>query len=255
MLTRATLRCMPWGQMFAGGALGLVLVVLSPGGGDLSMSMLVDRIRLASLLLALGVSGALDDATRPYLDGVPVPLHLRHGLRICVAGAVTAAWWVLILVTAGFRSGAEASAGDAGTALPLVAVTVVAVALVTATLAVAAAASRRRPGAGLVAGASTTLVGTTILALWAPLRAAMWPGYPLATGTADVAWVAAQQRWALVAVVAVIGLRWSIRDPWSPTALRAAWHLVSGRRARHRPPRGEPLASSAADRTTERTAT
>lgn len=220
-LLHPTLRSMLWGQLLAGAALGLALV-LTARSPDLSLPGLVERLRLAAVLLAIGVAGTLDDPTRPQLDSTPVSLARRQALRIGVAGTVAAGAWGLTLLAAAATPAARRSGASVG--LPVTAVTVVAVALVAVTLAVAAAVTRRRGGSGVLPAAGTAVVLPAALALWTPVRGAMWPSYvtdPSDLGARTV-WLAAHQRWATVAVLAVAATAWSLRDPWRPTWPRAS---------------------------------
>lgn len=243
---RPTLRSTPWGQLATGGALALTLVLLTTGNEQMSTSEVVDRLRLAAVLLAIGVAGALDDATRPDLDGVPVPLAHRQGLRIGVAVAATAGWHLLVVLAAAHHP-AMLATGPHDRHVPVVASTTVVVALVAVTLAVAAATTRGRGGSGLLPAAGTAVALPGVLTLWEPVRRATWPPYPDATGDtlAAEAWRAAHLRWAAVALLAVIALAWSLRDPYRTRVATA--------RRRYGPRRRGGPAPVTVDRTTEET--
>lgn len=246
-LLRATLRTMPWAQLAVGGVLALALMVLARDDPGLGVATLVEYLRLGAVALAVGTAGALDDAARPHLDGVPVALWRRQALRIGITVVTVGLWWALaVTVAATHPVVVRASAQGAG--LPLAALTVLLVALVATTLAVAALVTRRRGGSGVLPAAGVAVVLPGALVLWGVTRDAMLPRFaPAPGGPADAAWAWVGLRWGALALVAVGVLAWALRDPCAPgrpvaaptsppTAMRAS------RRAGARPhPRREEL--------------
>jgi hypothetical protein len=221
-LVRPTVRSTAWAQLTAGGALTVLLVLATCGSADVWAYEVVDRIRIAMVLLAVGVAGTLDDPTRPHLDNAPVRLVVRQILRLVVALTVTAGWWALTLLSAEHHPllGHHRPRG-----LPLAGLSIEGVGLVAVTLAVAAAVTRSHGTSGALAAAGTALGVPAVLMLWTPLRHALYPRYELGT---DPAWWAAHQRWLAVAVAACVAVMWALRDP--ATRMSYRWRALGRRR-------------------------
>jgi hypothetical protein len=213
-LIRPTLRSTAWGQLITGGALTVLLVLAVCGRADLWIGEVVDRLRIAMVLLAVGAAGTFDDPTRPHLDSTPVRRAIRQSLRLVVAASVTSGSWAIALVLAEHHPmlGHHRPRG-----LPLAAVSVEAAGLVALTLAVAAVVGRPRGTPAVLAGAGTALTAPPVVAMWTPLRHAMFPSFQ---GETDPAWLAAHQRWLAVAVVAAVVVGWALRDPARRPAAR-----------------------------------
>lgn len=208
-LLPATCRATAWRPLHLAGLVAVALAATVHRVPDPAFAELIGPLRFAAVASAVGAAGALDDPTRPHLDGTPVSLAARQSLRLLVVAAATLCWWVAALATVAAHPAARAAALE-GSALPIVALTIELVTLLLIAWAVAAVVVRRRGGSGAVAGAGAA-VATPVLLLFAPERWGLLAGDPGAAG-ADV-WIAAHLRWLGVALLAATVLASALRDP------------------------------------------
>lgn len=196
LMLRPTLRSMRW-QPVPVAVLAAVLLLWWKDPASAVASSVVWEVRVAALLLAAGVGGALDDHTRATLSAVPLPLSLRSGVRVGLLVVPTALAWVVLVTWTDRRVDG---------ALPALALSLeasVVVAVVVATTAVLA----RWPGLpdpGVVAGPLLAGFAFGVPDLPGPLALAT----PLGPG-----WTAAHQRWAGLLVLALVVLAAAVRDP------------------------------------------
>lgn len=207
-LAPATCRSTAWRPLHLAGVVAVALAATVHRVPEPAFAELVGALRFAAVASAVGTAGALDDPTRPHLDGTPVSLAARQSLRLVVAAAATLCWWAAALVTVAAHPAARAAARE-GRALPIVALTVELLALLLLAWAVAAVVVRRRGGSGAVAGAGA-VVATPVLLLLTPQRWGLLAGDP---GAAGAVWVAAHLRWLGGALLAATVLAFALRDP------------------------------------------
>lgn len=244
-----TVRLVPWWHIAAGAVIAAALLLPSRGDPHLAVGAAVDAIRLAMVPLAVSVAFVIDDPTTQVANATPLPLVARRGLRVVVVTAVIAALWagtLLLLSTAPAlnnptdtqdaaaaatadtepqAAAAENTPGYDGEeaepvdSLPTGMLTLEFATLAGLTLAVAAAANRRHrdaPG-GIVAAPGA--LGAAAVAAILPAPVALFTPYaPRPVDPAEpsidwLTWVAAHERWAVVAAAGLITLGLALRDP------------------------------------------
>ncbi|GAA2234486.1 ABC transporter [Streptomyces indiaensis] len=180
-------RTVPWGQVGAAGAVGLLLAALTRTGESAERLSLY-LLRAAILVFALGLAFLLDDPARHTTATVPTRRPVRLALRVALAVPAAAAWWLvaLLLVPPDVRPPVADLTLEAGAAFVLA---------VAGGAAVVRFSELTRPGRSLAAG----LLTTSVLAML------FWPGrWALFVPVEDERWGAAHDRWAVLLAVAVI---------------------------------------------------
>lgn len=186
LLVRPTVRASDWPAALAG---SLLAIGVDHFAGLISPPL---GMELAAVVLALGVSFALDDPAALTLAATPAPLGLRQMIRAACALPLVAAAWIAILLS---------SRGvDSGT------LTLVLAGFLASAFAIAAVGVRFGESGGLVAAPALLALGAAVFLL--PERISLLPVEgPQGNERAFAA------RWALVlALMAVIGKAAS-RDP------------------------------------------
>jgi hypothetical protein len=192
-----TARSIPWLPAVAAGALGIVVV-----------AALHDRdvaapLQAVSILLAGAAGFAFDDPAAEILAASPAPLRRRRTARLALIGPPILLFWLALVAVQGPASWAEAWALAAMFA-----------GLVGLSLAIAGVASRRSPaGRGGIAVAP----GLFILLIVSSLVPTRWR--PLPMGDVPGGWTPLYLRWGTAAVIGLLVLLWSSRDP----ARRTLW--------------------------------
>lgn len=163
------------------------------------------RLRVVALAIAVVLAMVWDDRTAPVVAATPVglPAVLRGRAAVLVA-LVTTGWVVSAAVVAWRTDGA-----------PVGGLAVEAVGLAAVLVAVVGVLVRGRLGEPVLGYPVPLLLGLLALASRLPDRVTL-----LAAGPDDPGWVAVQQRWAGLAVVAVAFAVWCARDPARATGLR-----------------------------------
>jgi hypothetical protein len=153
--------------------------------------------RVVALLLAVGLSFALDDRTRTTLGGVPAPLWWRGAVRLLLAGVPALVAWVVTLVWVDHRVGGG---------LPVGGLSLEAAALAAVAVAVAAALARWRDVAEPGAVVSPVVLLSALIVLQLPPRVALavQPG---------PGWSGAHLRWAVLLAMGLLGTAAALRDP------------------------------------------
>jgi hypothetical protein len=204
-----TCRSTAWRPLHLAGSIAVAIAATAHRLPEPAPADLVASLRFAAVALAVGAGAALDDPTRPHLDGAPVTLAVRQSLRLVVVLGTTLCWWVATIGMVATHPAARAAAVD-GRSLPVLALTVELVALLLIVWAVAALVVRRRGGSGAVAGGGMA-VATPVVLLFVPERWGFLAGDPGAIGRE--AWTSAHLRWLGVALLAVTVLAVALRDP------------------------------------------
>ncbi len=179
-------------------SLGLLALAVRPGL-PLAPEDLLQWVRYAMIVAALGYAFLLDDPSEPTTEGVAGSLLLRRTLRVALLLPATAAWWVAVVW--------RVRSVYPQLPLPIAALTLEAAALLTVTLALAAAGSRLAPErrGGVVAAPA-------LLALAA--AAAVLPARLILYAPPDSAeWDSAHQRWMALLGLALVAFLVASRDP------------------------------------------
>ncbi|GHA53444.1 ABC transporter [Streptomyces purpurascens] len=205
----AACRTLPLGLVAAAGGTGLLMAALSRTTGEAGEWLALPLLRVAILAFAMGLVFLLDDPARHTTATVPTPRPVRIALRVGLVAPVVAAWWTaaLLLVPRDLRPPVADITLEAGSAFALA-------------VAAAVVAVRRsdiaRPGPRLAAG----LLTSAMLALL------FWPGrWALFVPVQDERWAAAHDRWAVVAVAALLVGVLGAGEP----VRRWSWPVVRGR--------------------------
>ncbi len=196
-LTRPTLRLVPVLPVVLAGAIGAAWLLLLPDGAH--AFRLVQALRGAALLVALGAAFSLDDPAATITAPSPLPQHLRAMVRVAVQVAPAAATWAGVCLIA---------VALAPAALPIAGLTLEQLALVVVAWAVAAWWRRHTGDTRGGHVAAPLVVFLTTAAAELPARLALF-----SSGRTDPVWRGAQARWVAVLSVAILALAAAVRDP------------------------------------------
>jgi hypothetical protein len=201
-LAPALLRSVRWQPTVA--AAGIAAVVLGVRRDHLGHpAQAVSVLRVVGLLLAVGLTFALDDRSRRTVQSVPSPAWWRAAGQLSVALVPAGSAWAAALGWVSTRT------GD----LPVLAVSLEAAALAAVGLALAAALVRWRDlgDPGVVAGPALLVSGLMLAEL--PQRFALVVGL-------GPSWTAAHLRWLALLSAALAVLLLAARDPAARPVLR-----------------------------------
>lgn len=86
----------PWTPMVVAGGAGLLVVALAAA----NPGSIVFKLQIASAAVAASAAWLLDDPAAETLASSPTPLVARRGIRMAVAVAFVAVWWVVTVTVA-----------------------------------------------------------------------------------------------------------------------------------------------------------
>jgi hypothetical protein len=203
-----------WKPTLGGAVVGFFILYQSSGPWATGSMPAIMPIRMAALLLCLGVAFVLDDPASVTVASAPFSLRYRRSLRLMVVAPIIAAAWAGQLAFVVVHT-TNLLHRDAEGLVPVWGLTLEMVAMMMTGLAIAAAATRWVPeGLGGVAAGPALLVvlGAT---LYLPDRWALVLG-----SVDDPQWQAAHIRLAVIAVLATLALLYFSRDPAAPPTFR-----------------------------------
>ena len=196
---RYTARAMVWWAPAIASGLSVIVVAVRPGVGVLILA------QMTTILMAISVGFALDDPSYEVVAPSPSSLLRRRGWRVLVIVPPTAVAWMTLVSWLGPMHSEETWALAA-----------IFAGLLGLSLGVAGVTGRRSGGRGGPVVAPVILFAL-ILSSAIPMR---WRPMPL--GDVPGGWSALYIRWWSVAVVGVLILLMSSRDPARRGVLRAS---------------------------------
>ena len=209
LLVRPTIRTIRWSTILGGAVAAQFVLWAARGELSREPEIQVVPLRVAAVLLCLGMTFVLDDDAGATVEPVAVSLMVRRGLRVLVATPVIATAWGAAL----WAASRLAASGShvwvvAPRPLPVAALTLEASALLAVTLAAGAVGTR-----SLGHGKGGVAAGPALLAFVMATASIQryWPLFP--SDASEPGWAAAHVRWGLILVVGVLVLAWFSFDP------------------------------------------
>lgn len=210
-LVRPIARSIRWSPLFITEASAAIIVYLQTrdactlegtGGSCIGLGARISIVRIAAVLIAIGVGFILDDPTEETTAHQPVSLTVRRLTRIAVATPLVLTFWWLSMALAVRTLDDPASFPKGALSVELVAIVAVALALA----AVATPFVPERMG-GIAAGPA--LLGFFVGFLLLPPRLTLFVDDPM-----HERWSGSHEAWWAILGFAALVLLFASRDPW-----------------------------------------